>query len=264
MERILDIGIVSSVPSARRIFARPAWLTPKNELLARTVPSFSIIRSADTSAKPLNAMKNNTANISLDQPLIDKGNANVRRVIMSSEPEIITPEEVEGVYQKYKQDLWKFLLSLCRDSDEAADLFQGVFLKIVEKSKTGYIQRSTLRSFLFTLTYNHFIDSRRTRRWEQPGGDALTVAVPDRGIDESERILTVIYEVLENNKDLPGRSRDVLRLRFLAGMNITDITRVMRISRPTVYSDLAAALGVLRGEFEARGLTPELLGDSGS
>ncbi|MEQ9363769.1 MAG: sigma-70 family RNA polymerase sigma factor [Leptospirales bacterium] len=183
---------------------------------------------------------------------------------MSSEPEIISPGEVEGVYQKYKQDLWKFLLSLCRDSDEASDLFQGVFLKIIEKAKTGYIQRNTLRSFLFTLTYNHFIESRRTRRWEQPGGDSITVAAPDRGVDESERILAVIEGVLAGDDQLPQRSRDVLRLRFLAGMNITDITRVMNISRPTVYSDLAAALGVLRREFEARGLTPELLGGSDS
>lgn len=182
---------------------------------------------------------------------------------MSSRSEIITLGDVEDVYQKYKQDLWRFLLSLCKDKDEAADLFQGVFLKLVEKMKGGYtIQRETLRSFLFTLTYNHFLDSRRTRKWERPAGDTLTVAEPDRGVDESERIVRVIDEVLQSESELTERSRHVLRLRFLSGMNITDITRVVGISRPTVYSDLTAALAVLRRELEARGLTPDLLSDS--
>lgn len=182
---------------------------------------------------------------------------------MNLESEKVTLAEVEQVYQKYKNDLWRFLVSLCRNSDEAADLFQGVFLKVVEKARDGYIQRATLRSFLFTLTYNHFIDSRRTRRWEQAGGDMLAAtASSDQHADESARIAAVLLAALQDPQ-LPERTREILRLRYLCELTITDITRTLQVSRPTVYADLNHALAYLRREFEKLGLTPDLLREDG-
>jgi hypothetical protein len=64
--------------------------------------------------------------------------------------------------------LYRFALSLARNSDDALDLTQQTFARRAEKGHT-LREQDRAKSWLFTVLYREYLDSRRQEQREVPG-----------------------------------------------------------------------------------------------
>ena len=71
-------------------------------------------------------------------------------------------ESLESIYHFYFQDIYRFLLSLCRDHHTAEDLVQETFLRAYLHVED--YENASIKSWLFTVAYHAFIDHHRKQK----------------------------------------------------------------------------------------------------
>ncbi len=62
-------------------------------------------------------------------------------------------KEVEELYIKYSDDVYKYILCICRDSDKANDILQNTFLNVLKGLK-GFKNNSSIKTWIFTIARN--------------------------------------------------------------------------------------------------------------
>jgi len=147
-------------------------------------------------------------------------------------------------------------LLYCRwDDEEAADVLQAVYLKVLE-GKARFDGRSTLKTWLFATIRRTAAESRR-RRWVRalalgrwiarrpsaaPAADAETLMVEDERLRALRNALG----------SLPRRQREVLHLVFHEDVTLAEAAAVLGISEGTARTHYARGKERLRRELRAR------------
>ena len=78
------------------------------------------------------------------------------------------PSIFQRLIDTWYDPLYRFALSLARNSDDALDLTQQTFARWAEKGAT-LRDEGKAKSWLFTVLYREFLDTRRLRRREVLG-----------------------------------------------------------------------------------------------
>ncbi len=162
----------------------------------------------------------------------------------------------EVLVRRFERPLYNFILRSTRDAEQAAELLQEVFLRVVQRS--GEFQgHSKVGTWLYTIARNLCIDTsrkmayRRHRSLDAPtgGGDdgegqalidrvASPVAPSDRNVigqDVAVRIQAAVDA-------LPEEQREVFLMREIQNMPFKDIADVLGVPENTVKSRMRYAL----------------------
>ena len=157
----------------------------------------------------------------------------------------------ETLYRRHNDPLYRYLLRLCRHRDNADDIFQEVWGKII-KAADRYRPTAKFTTFLYKVAHNCFIDHlRRNKRHTHPGNiEPESQADPgDQPDILAERSLA--RERLEIAlQDLPDEQRDVFLLHEEAGLNLDQIATVTGSNRETTKSRLRYAVKKLRSAID--------------
>ncbi len=174
--------------------------------------------------------------------------------------ETLSTAELEAFYKTNKNNVWKYLVSLTRNEEEADDLTQAVFLKFIDQVDRGLVRRDQARSMLFRMAYNLFIDQFRRGRRELELLEEQAARSVEAGPARSRHgdILDTIARAIESGT-LSERRRTVLQLRLLGQMSVKEIAETLAVSKSTVYSEIEDSLDFLRDALEAAGLNPDEL-----
>ena len=143
--------------------------------------------------------------------------------------------------------LRRFAISLMKDREKADDLVQDCLVRALTK-KTSFETGTNLRSWLFTILHNLFIDSHR-----RGSSQSTTVAAHD-AIDramvaprQSDRLL--LGELGSTIAKLPSAQRYVILLVSLHGYSYQEVAAMTGVPVGTVRSRLSRARGFLRGRL---------------
>ncbi len=116
-----------------------------------------------------------------------------------------------------------------RDREQALDVLQGAYLKVLE-GKARFNGRSSFRTWLFALVRNTAADHRRSwarRLWrEAQPMPVVEAAAPGTSAAERERVLAIEQALTR----VSARQREVLHLAFYQGMTLEEAARVMGIT----------------------------------
>lgn len=153
----------------------------------------------------------------------------------------------ETLYKRHNDALYRYLLRLCRHHDQAEDIFQEVWGKII-KARDSYRPTAKFTTFLYRVAHNCFIDNiRRNKRHTQ------TVDIePDTQPDAGEQPEVQTERSLARRRlnaallELPDEQRDVFLLHEEAGLNLEQIASVTGSNRETTKSRLRYAVRKLR------------------
>ncbi len=142
-----------------------------------------------------------------------------------------------AVLERMLEDLhpssFAWALGCCgRDRDDAEEVLQEVYLKIIE-GKARFEGRSTLKTWLFAVIRKTAAAHRRTRWWRELRfivHDAA--ATPDGGDSAETRLLhsEKASALLRAIKTLARRQREVIELVFYHDMTIEEAAGVAGVS----------------------------------
>jgi len=130
---------------------------------------------------------------------------------------------------------------------EVEDVVQDVFAAALVSLKR-FRWESTLRSWLTSLTVNRCRKERRRRMvrrmlWGRWGGG---VRRSEQAADEAAMAGERLVRVRKAVRELAGRYREVVVLRYLEGMEINEIGKALGISRGAVEVRLHRGRGQLK------------------
>jgi RNA polymerase sigma-70 factor (ECF subfamily) len=172
---------------------------------------------------------------------------------------------MERLILKYQHRIYNVILKMCGNPDDAAELTQETFVKVIE-SIEKFKGRSSFYTWLFriavNLTLNHCQRSARTATRSLDAeevnldGDASQLLKDllsdDRAVDPA--VLAQSHELCELAKrsllELDEPQRAVVVLRDIEGMDYAQIADVLSIELGTVRSRLSRARSSLRETLE--------------
>lgn len=147
------------------------------------------------------------------------------------------------------EPLYRFALSLSRNSDDALDLTQETFARWAEKG-CALRDADKAKSWLFTVLYREFLDTRRLRGREVLGeAEAVLEREPARSrIAETNldagAVLAALWELDEN-------FRAPITLFYLESHSYKEIAEILDLPIGTVMSRISRAKKQLRQKLQS-------------
>ena len=164
------------------------------------------------------------------------------------------PILIDSLIQQYQYRLFRYLLMITGNREEAEDLFQETWIRVLERGHQ-YNQRWKFETWLFSIARHLTIDFRRRRQLQsldallQPVGTSRPLELEDTATSSAfEQVFQGEEGVSVANAlaRLPSSYREVLTLRFHEEMQLEEIARVVDSPVSTVKSRLYRGLAMLR------------------
>lgn len=137
-------------------------------------------------------------------------------------------DNIELLFHKYKDDVYRLAVSYTKGRQDAEDVCQNVFLKLM---KQPHIDPGKEKSWLMQVTANECRSLLRSSWWRTtvPMEDSLSVSAP-----ESSGVLEALLQ-------LPPKYRVVIYLHYYEGYHTAEIARLLKISQSAVTTRLSRA-----------------------
>lgn len=161
------------------------------------------------------------------------------------------------MYDRYKHDLYRYLVFLTRDETESEDLFQETWLRVARHmEKVDDIKQ--LKAWILTIATNLYRDGLRKKKvrklfLEKLEKDTSLYPVSVDGLQpdpanntECEMSLRNVMRTLDR---LPEKLRRVFVLREIEGFSYDQIASMLRLSAGTVKSRVHRAVKKIRRDM---------------
>lgn len=149
--------------------------------------------------------------------------------------------DVDAAYREHMNMVYKIALSQTGDKNDANDVFQEVFLRLVAHSHK-ICSPEHLKAWLIRVTYN--CSKKHFKQWRMRSAE-LTEDIPSPEPEENDALCAVL--------ELPPKYRQVIHMFYYEELSIKQICEVLRAKESTVKSQLSRGRDLLReklkGEF---------------
>lgn len=153
-------------------------------------------------------------------------------------------EALGALWDTITPKLFGYLINTLRDKQLAEDILQTTWLKAIEALPRFHDRGQGIKGWLFAIAKNECRTHWRKSVKEVPFDPLLH----DTGVDDREELETTILvrQILER---LSEDDREILRLRYIAGLSVTEIAQTLEISsvaaRVRIHRALARARTIL-------------------
>jgi RNA polymerase sigma-70 factor (ECF subfamily) len=175
-------------------------------------------------------------------------------------------QAVERLISKYQGRIYNVILKICSNPDDAAELTQDTFVKIIENID-GFERRSAFYTWAFRVAVNLTLNYRKRRAMVgfmsldvEPASDdeqtrqGLAAVLRDEKtpdparLAEDKELCDLVQKALGQ---LDDEHRTIIVLRDIEGMDYAQIADVLAMELGTVKSRLSRARAALRQILEA-------------
>jgi RNA polymerase sigma factor (sigma-70 family) len=152
--------------------------------------------------------------------------------------------DFERLYRSSRDDVYAYAAGLLRDRTAAEDVTAAAFERAYRKRSRFNAERGSARAWLFGIARNAALDElrRRGRQVELNTDPVDAASVPDGGDQCSERRLLLDGALGK----LEARERELIALKFFAGLSNAEIGRVIGTSASNAGTKLHRTMDKLR------------------
>jgi RNA polymerase sigma-70 factor (ECF subfamily) len=156
------------------------------------------------------------------------------------------PEAFGRIFDAYVGPIHRFIASRVNSPSDAEDLTQLVFVKALEALPRYEARGIPFGGWLFRLARNAIIDQVRTRRDHLSLVAAVTRETEDAGPEAMASLRDDLDQVARALIELTDDQREVIELRFFAGLSVHETADAMGRQDGTVRGLQFRALAALR------------------
>ncbi len=138
-------------------------------------------------------------------------------------------KDVEKLYFLYASDLYRFALSSLRNTMEAEDTVQEVFLRVI-RNRDRFRGDSHIKTWIWQIARNYIVDTARKRIKNQN-------FVSDASQSYSHASLDTLVEVEDLLSVLSEPQRRLFDLRLIKDFSVADTANLLECSEAKVRTD---------------------------
>ena len=164
---------------------------------------------------------------------------------ISLQQSIIFNRHNDPIHQLYNEHYGWLYVYLCKKlqcPEQAADLSQDTFVKLLKKKKP--LELHTPKAYLSTIAHGLVVNHWRRKEIERNYIEALTV-LPIAEVPSAERhaiIIETLSRIDQALKDLPPLVREAFLLSQLQGLTYKVIAQQLQLSERTIKNYMAQAM----------------------
>lgn len=149
-----------------------------------------------------------------------------------------------ALYEQYYTMVYRLSLLMLKNTQDAEDAAQTIFLKVMEKQPV-FSDEGHTRAWLLTVTRNYCRDIQKSF-WHKKRADMEHLPEPSAApFDKQESLLFEIFQTL------PKKQREVVYLYYFEDYSIREIADLLKRNESTVQSQLFAARKRMKKQFSA-------------
>jgi RNA polymerase sigma-70 factor, ECF subfamily len=150
------------------------------------------------------------------------------------------------IFDAYAAPIHRFIASRVYRPSDAEDLTQLVFVKALEALPRYEARGIPFGGWLFRLARNAIIDQIRTHKDHLPLLAAVTRETDEAGPEQRAALHEDLDRLAEALKELTDDQREVIELRFFAGLSVLEAAMVMGRQEGTIRGLQFRAIASLR------------------
>lgn len=158
--------------------------------------------------------------------------------------------DYEEIVALYHEDLYRFAFSLARNADDASELTQEAYCRLL--SKGGSLRDpSKVKSWLFTIIYRIFLTERRHEgRFPHVTLSVVEHELPALSASAVDKMdAAVVWSALT---EIDEHHRTALTLFYLQDLSYREIAEMLNVPVGTIMSRLSRAKAALRDRVVTR------------
>lgn len=161
--------------------------------------------------------------------------------------------EIAAAFREHRQTIYRYLLRRTRDTHQAEELTQRVFVDAATALARGDTPDSLL-AWLYAVAERRFIDeSRRRMRADEY---LKNVSLEQMQAGETEYGPEVVKALRRGLQRLPEEQRHVVIMKIFEGKSFADIARRVGASEGACKMRFARGIRSLRDFLSNQGITP--------
>jgi RNA polymerase sigma-70 factor (ECF subfamily) len=166
-------------------------------------------------------------------------------------PQTGSPQDFASAYDQYFSRVYGFVRTQVNDPVAADDVVSRVFERVLERLASFDPKRGAFESWLFAVVRNAVRDHFRSRGRSGPSLEACAAEPASREPAAEVRLLAEEERagLLQALRGLDERSREVLGLKFQAGLNNRQIAEVLDLGESHVGVLVYRAVKKLQAEL---------------
>ncbi|MGM0878848.1 MAG: RNA polymerase sigma factor [Bacillota bacterium] len=156
-------------------------------------------------------------------------------------------EVIEEIYELYYTDVYKFLICFTGNRNDAEDLTQEVFMKVL-KAHSNFNNQSKLKTWILSIAKHVAIDQMRRKKFLSIFKESFLNQIPSNQKSPFE-----VLQINENKKllydaiaTLKPNYRAVIILRGINEFSIKETSEILECKESKVKVDYHRALSVLK------------------
>jgi RNA polymerase sigma factor (sigma-70 family) len=157
--------------------------------------------------------------------------------------------DFEALYRAARDDVYAYVATLLRDRSAAEDVTAAAFERAYRKQRTYKAARGSERAWLFGIARNAALDElRRRKRAAALAAEPADVEAepPEDAAEAAVRRATVRVALSR----IDARERELIALKFHAGLDNSEIAAVLGVSVSNAGTQLHRAMTKLREAVE--------------
>ena len=158
--------------------------------------------------------------------------------------------DLAALYDAHGVALYRYLVTLLSDAEDAEDALQEVFLGMLRRS--GGDNVADVRAYLFRAARNQALMALRRRRKRDKERAAAAISWVDPDACEHDRRGAAI-DIDRAVRELPVEQREAILLKVSEGLTFREIAEVLGVPHATAASRYRRALERLRCILEGGG-----------
>lgn len=137
-------------------------------------------------------------------------------------------QALSELYLLYFPRVYRYILARTGNQHDAEDLAEEVFMRVLEAIDRFQWREAPFSAWLFRIAHNAVISQRRKETARGRTGPLIDgLPVDTAGPEELVESRLVLNEVLEAAQRLPEAQRQVIALRFTAGLSVAETAQAM-------------------------------------
>jgi RNA polymerase sigma factor (sigma-70 family) len=158
--------------------------------------------------------------------------------------------DFEALYRAARDDVFAYVMTLLRDRAAAEDVTALAFERAYRRRRSFDPRRGGERAWLFGIARNAALDELR-RRSRHATLAAEPADVEAAGLDDHAEASLRRTALRAALAELPARDREVIALKFHAGLDNAELAAVLGVSRSNAGTLLHRAMTKLREAIDA-------------
>ena len=170
----------------------------------------------------------------------------------------MTKPELEECIHEYGKEIYSYCKYLTGNAQEADDLYQDTFLKVMEIYKNIDVMKNP-KSYVLAVALRIWKNRKRKYAWRKRIVDGRVLPKEQEDIEQEQTGLSPEEQLLNEEETqavrlavgkLPTRYQVIVLLYYMENLSVAQIASIVKIPKGTVKSRLFQARKLLEKELE--------------